>query len=533
MKYIFLKLGVFQIPFQKKKSVSAIAVYLLTIALAAAVVVKADVQRGEVVEAKQLIKQAEKMTRRGDLVEAEKILRGIVELNPNDSAAKLALAYNSLKQKKLIEAYSLSLGVVKAEPKNARAFAVLGMTLLNSGSFRDAKLSLLNALALDRGEALAWAGYGMFDFYENRVNKGLESLREAVYLDGREPDFLYSLAQVAARAENYKEAADAYNRFLDVSPQTDVERRERIKGLINFLRFLGSRQSLYSTDGTAQTTVPFKLKNDRPIIQLRLGKTGEPLNFVLDTGSGMSVISDDTATRLKIKPVTHGGSARAIGGDGKFEIVYGFLPSIYLGEVKIKNVPVYIRKFHQSNEQVDGYIGLALISKFLTTVDYGNRTFTLVDKKTAEKQMSEAGRKSEKPALSLPLRLTSSGFLSGEVNLEGIEIPLNFIVDTGASVSVISDTLAKSKEINKFIRSEKMRVIGAAGVTENVSSFMLPRLTFGTHTRQDIMAVALDLDLINETSGFEQTGILGGNFLKNYRLTFDFQNSQVVFVPVR
>ncbi|MEJ7700213.1 MAG: hypothetical protein WKF71_11280 [Pyrinomonadaceae bacterium] len=47
------------------------------------------------------------------------------------------------------------------------------------------------------------------------------------------------------------------------------------------------------------------------------------------------------------------------------------------------------------------------------------------------------------------------------------------------------------------------------------------------------MAIALDLSLINEASGFEQAGILGGNFLKNYRLTFDFQNSKVVFVPVK
>jgi hypothetical protein len=81
--------------------------------------------------------------------------------------------------------------------------------------------------------------------------------------------------------------------------------------------------------------------------------------------------------------------------------------------------------------------------------------------------------------------------------------------------------------------SEKMRVVGAAGVMENVPSFLLPRISFGTHSRESIKAVSLDLNLINETSGFEQAGILGGNFLKNYCLTFDFQNSKVIFVPVK
>ena len=54
----------------------------------------------------------------------------------------------------------------------------------------------------------------------------------------------------------------------------------------------------------------------------------------------------------------------------------------------------------------------------------------------------------------------------------------------------------------------------------------------GSHSRKSITAIALDLDLINEASGFVQAGILGGNFLKNYRMTFDFQNSKLTFVSV-
>ena len=112
--------------------------------------------------------------------------------------------------------------------------------------------------------------------------------------------------------------------------------------------------------------------------------------------------------------------------------------------------------------------------------------------------------------------------------VEGIESPLNFIIDTGASVSVISDQVANNQSIVPFANDEKLRVIGAAGVTEDVQSFMLPKVTFGPHSRKQIAAIALDLDIINEASGFEQAGILGGNFLKNYRMTFDFRNSKVI-----
>jgi predicted aspartyl protease len=129
-------------------------------------------------------------------------------------------------------------------------------------------------------------------------------------------------------------------------------------------------------DGEDKSEVKFDLIGNRPVIELKVHNKEEPLRFVLDTGSGISVISQETAKKLRIKEVARGGMARGIGGDGKFEIVYGFLRSVEIGDARIKNVPVYIRKFHTSNEKIDGYIGLSLISKFLTTIDYGDLTFS-------------------------------------------------------------------------------------------------------------------------------------------------------------
>lgn len=485
----------------------------------------ADIQNAE--DPRQLIKQAEKLLKKGNLTEAENLLRRALKQSPNDIKAKLDLSYVLLKSQKLIESYAISSEVAKIEPKNARAFALMGMAFLNFGNFKDAQLFLIKSYSLDKEEALAWFGAGMLDFYENRLYESLPKLQEAESLDSKEPDFVFSLAQVLARAEKYKEAGDAYQRFLQVSPNSDTERRSRIKGLIAFLHFLGNKQNLYQIDSKAkQSVVQIDLVNFRPVIEVEIGDKKEKFRFVLDTGSGISVISDETAEKLKMKPISRGGVARAIGGDGKFEIVYGFLKSIDIGEMKIRNVPVYIRKFQSEGDQIDGYIGLSLISKFLTTVDYGNLSFTLT------KKSLETMQKFESESLALPLRLTSSGFLSGEVQIEGIETPLNFIVDTGASVSVISNMLANTNEISRFLINEKMRVIGAAGITENVDSFVIPRISFGKHSCESVKAVALNLDIINEASGFQQAGILGGNFLKNYRLTFDFQNSKVTFVPV-
>jgi predicted aspartyl protease/Tfp pilus assembly protein PilF len=526
MKFRILVNGVFRFPFQTKHLAVFVLTVLFVIGLPVPGLASDDVQQIEE-DTRQQIKQAEKLAKKGSVDEAEKLLRQILDRDPSHSTAKLKLAYLLLKQKQLLEAYNLSFEVAKAEPKNSYAFAVLGATLLSAGNFKEANRILIAAINLKKNEALAWAGLGMLDFYENRIFDSIDNLKAAVYFDSEEPDYIFALAQVSSRAEKYTEAAAAYNKFLQISPQTDIERRDRIKGLINFLRFLGAKRSLYDLDGGERTSVSFELMRDRPVITLKVNNKDEPLRFVLDTGSGISVISREMAERLKIKPITRGGLARAIGGNGKFEIVYGFLKSVNIGDVQIESVPVYIREFHSNDEKIDGYIGLSLISKFLTTIDYGNLTFSLVRKDIADEQNLV-----ENKSLFLPLRLTSSGFLSGEVQLEGLQNSLNFIVDTGASISVISDEVANTSEISRFVRNEKMRVVGAAGVTEDVSSFLLPRITFGNNSRESITAIALDLDIINEASGFRQAGILGGNFLKNYRLTFDFKNSKVIFTPV-
>jgi len=500
---------------------------LLLLVIAPLVVVASDPSESSLSDdPKKLIRQAEKLIRRGDFLEAERLLLEASKTLGDDPYPKLRLAQLFVKQRRLTEAYDIAFPEAKVEPKNSYAFAVLGGTMLGVGRFRDARALFFNAIKIDKSNAYAWYGYGLLEFYENRINESLENLEEAVYHAPNEPDYVFALAQVSARAERYKAAADSYKRFLSISRDTDDDRRARIRGLINFLSFLGDRQVLYATSGSERTTVPVVLAGNRPIIRMEVNGRKEPLDFVLDTGSGISVISEETAKRLKIKPITKGGFARGIGGDGRFEIVYGFVREVRIGDVLIRNVPVYIRKFHSEGQKIDGYIGLSLISKFLTTLDYGSLTFSLA---------KSAGEKAANPideSIALPLRLTSSGFLSGEVQLAGVDAPLNFIVDTGASVSVISDEVASLDAISPHEQPEKMRVIGSAGVTEGVASFQLPSVSFGPHLKRDITAIALDLEMINEASGFQQAGILGGNFLKNFKLTFDFKNSQVTFSPV-
>jgi tetratricopeptide (TPR) repeat protein len=473
--------------------------------------------------------RAERALREGRYDEAEKLFREALAKDARDNASRLGLSYTLLKMRRLMDAFDHAARVIASDPLSARAHSLLGSAVLASGDFQMSVEEFRTALSLKDDEPLAVAGLAMVDFYENRLSSSLDGLRRAIYLDSDEPDFVFSLAQAAARAERYKEAASAYERFLVIAPRTDEDRRARIRGLIDYLRYLGSQQKLYAVSGANQTSVRFELPNNRPIINVRVNGRKEPLRFVLDTGSGISVISDETAKQLGIKAVARGGMARAVGG--KFEIVYGFLQSMDIGDARIENVPVYIRHFYNDEIPVDGYIGLAVVTKYVTTVDYGARTFTLKRQRTSDDDNDNASTASQS-GIEIPIRTTSSGFLSGEVQVEGVTKPLNFIIDTGASISVVSEKMMELDEMSSFKHPARMRVYGAAGIADGVQTLVLPRILLGKHAREKVDVAVLDLEAVNETTGFVQNGIIGGNFLRHFRVTFDFKKSFIRLEPL-
>jgi predicted aspartyl protease/Tfp pilus assembly protein PilF len=485
--------------------------------------------------------RAEKALRAGDFERAEQLYREILARDDHDQQARLGLSHALLKQRRLQDSFDNAARVLAIDPLSARAHALLGSAILAAGDFRLSVEEFRTALTLKEDEAMAIAGLAMVDYYENRMFSCVERLRRATTIDPNEPDYVFNLGQAAARSERYKEAADAYERFLVIAPRTDADRRDRIKGLIDFLRYLGQQGSLYSLEGKDRTVVEFEAPDLRPLIKLRVNGSKEALRFVLDTGSGMSVLSEETARKLNIKPVARGGLARAVGGGGRFEIVYGYLNSIDIGDVRVTNVPVYIRHFFDERYKVDGYLGISALAQLITAIDYGTQRLILLRQRNADIDLSTVilrpltnGSEAAEPpvGLNIPVRTTASGFISGEVNIDGIKKPLNFIIDTGATVTVLSERTAELEEAQLFIKQQRMRVLGAAGVADNVKIALLPRLAIGAFSREQVDAAVLDLDAVNETAGFLQSGILGANFLRHYRVVFDFQRGIVRFEPL-
>jgi predicted aspartyl protease len=253
--------------------------------------------------------------------------------------------------------------------------------------------------------------------------------------------------------------------------------------------------------------------------------------FVIDTGSGFTVISQEAAKRFGVSEIARGGKSQGVGGTGKFQIVYGLIKSMQIGQAKVKMVPCFVRPFHggkdvPAEERADGYLGLSVLSHFTTELDYKDGYMRLNRSDDRDSQAAVL------PGVTMiPFRTTQNGLISVETEFNNGK-NVNAILDSGASSTVISQAAVRRLNMtDQIIKGQTTSVIGAAGITENVPMLFIRDCRVADQLQNNLRALVLDFGAINETSGFEQSGILGGDFLRNFKLTIDFNRAQLALQP--
>lgn len=183
-------------------------------------------------------------------------------------------------------------------------------------------------------------------------------------------------------------------------------------------------------------------------------------------------------------------------------------------------------------ERADGYIGLSVLSNYAVTIDYKEKKLILDRTEVKEVLPSAQLLPTTTDFINIPLRSTSGGLASAEGMLEGHEKPFNFIIDTGASTTVISKAAVKRFALeNLKLKNSLFRVIGAAGIEDNVEAIGFQTLTVNGLRQRNARALILNLDPVNETSGFEQHGIIGGDFLRHFRVQLDLRKFEFHLTP--
>ena len=186
--------------------------------------------------------------------------------------------------------------------------------------------------------------------------------------------------------------------------------------------------------------LPFRIEGGSIILSARLNDSPRVMSFLLDTGADGMAIRRSLAGSIGLK-VSHSQEASVVGGRKTVQIsadnVLRLSDSLSL---KKQNIAI----FERVRNGTDGIIGLNLIRKYITEVNFDTQTISLYT--FGDYIFQRKGRM-------IPLRVPSLIMLPSALNLTGDKsISGNFIMDTGANYYLIA--------FSRFVRQNRLLLSG-------------------------------------------------------------------------
>ena len=398
-------------------------------------------------------------------------------------------------------------------PADSESRALYADALWAFGLFNEAEQVYHEVLADDPGSPMARHGLGRSLAARGRLEEGLVELQAALSGDPR-GEFFHTLGSVHRRMQRYDLAADAFESYVESLAGTRMDQKiEWARSEIRFLRSFGERVPVHVAPERldAVHTIPFRLERDKVIVRGRVNG-GAEMDIVVDTGAEQMVLSQATAQRVGVRPVTNTLSA-GVGRVGMRGLELGRADNLDIGTLAVENVPTLIKNPPltglPATRSENSFSPLAL--GMSAVVDYQNHRLVV-------------GR--ELPAgppadVELPMRYHRLALVRGVINGS---IQKSFIVDTGGEVISISLSTANALGMMP-VRHIPLRVFGTSGWDDD--AYLLPGVDLGFDRIRfnNFSVVVLNLHRPSALLGFHIGGIIGHTFLGDYRVTMDLNDS--------
>jgi predicted aspartyl protease len=403
--------------------------------------------------------------------------------------------------------------LVRIAPRDASAVALYADALWASGLFEEAEGRYKDALALQPDLARGLHGVARSLLARNQLDEAMVQAQAALRLGPRDMEVHHTVGAIYERMHKYEEAAIAYGNYVNLLPNKDTsEKAAWSRAEIRFLRSFAQRVPFQADPGTDDMvfTVDFRTVNDKVVVRARVNDSS-PQDFVVDTGAENTVITEVTARRLGVAPITYTLSA-GVGETGLRGLQLARIDSLELGTLKLRNVPVIIKSPPLRDLPTNETESLSPLSLgYSMIIDYG-----------AKKLIFGKHLPIEQGDLELPLRVYRLATVRG---LVGKDHEASFVVDTGGEVISISSATANRIPVKEGTRKIALKVYGSSGWDKD--AFLMPGmdLTFDKIKYTNFPVVVLNLNAPSALLGFQLGGIVGHKFLSGYRVGIDLERS--------
>jgi Aspartyl protease len=289
-------------------------------------------------------------------------------------------------------------------------------------------------------------------------------------------------------------------------------------------------RAVHSWTGPARhTSVAFTLVDNHILLPVRING-GEPMNFVLDSGAGATVILESRQTRsLGLKSsgeITVSGVGS--GPDPTAHIVRDI--TLELGSLRVEQQPVIYLPlasvpFFQTLDDVyfDGVIGASFFTRFQVAIDYDRQLLTFTEP-SGEEVVPEEGEGWH----ALPLEIVGGvPYLTAQVaNDLGAPVEVKLLADTGArgTVSLTPTTHDELPPPREYFPSMGQGLSGDVPAQVSLSrSFVLGPYQFAT--------LPVSYEIAGGESENDSNGLLGNEILSRFNIVFDYPNTQMLLRP--
>jgi len=401
---------------------------------------------------------------------------------------------------------------------DAEARTLLGDALWAMGRFDESDLAYRRALDDAPGNSRARFGLARSLATRNRLDEALGEALAAAGESPQDPEVHALVGMVYERVNRFEESAEAFERYLALLPEPHgrEDRQSSMMAVfeskVRLLRSFHGRVPLQMDSGAADRLhrVPFRLVNRKIVMRGRVNRL--PVEFVLDTGSERTGISDATARRAGIGTITSTLTA-GVGIAALRRLDMGRADELEIGTLRIRNVPVAIRRAIRNalpRWQNESFSPLAL--GLSVVVDYERREVTFA--RTLPESDAD---------FVLPMRMNRLPMVRGLLNSTH---PAYFVVDTGGELISISAETADALSMNPP-RRIPLRVYGMSGIDEH--AYLLPgvNVDFDDIEFRNVGLAVLNLRAPSVLLGFQVGGIVGHRFLSGYRVAMDMARGQL------
>lgn len=274
-------------------------------------------------------------------------------------------------------------------------------------------------------------------------------------------------------------------------------------------------------NGAHSVTFPFDLLGNHIHAHVMINGKG-PYYFIFDTG-GVNILTPELAHELGAK--IEGESEVRGAGEGTGTSGLTHVDQVDLGGAVIKDqlFATYALDslYPSGGVHMQGMIGYEVFRRFVTRVDYGARTITLIDPKSFDP--ADAGT---------PIKIAFNGnaaTIQGSYN----GIPAKWQIDTGArSALTLDGPFVAANHLGDGAKSVTAVDGWGVGGASRARVMRGGVLMLGSSIEVDHPVTGMGTDKAGAFADPSLSGNVGGGILKSFVVTFDYGHSTMYLKPV-